>query len=293
MNLAAQETPADENNTASDTTFFKVGKKQVEIIERNDSTFVKVTGDDETEVVFENSDETEDEDSDDDDDWEWSWSDEDDNTTVDEFRGHWAGFEFGMNNYVDNRFAVTRTAENDFMDVNTSRSWNLNLNFTQYSLDFNSRYVGLVTGLGLEWSNYHFENHTTITKNPITGVIEPKDIDADLTLNRFQTTYLTLPLLLELQFFSAPRSERMYISAGVIGAVKLGAHTKVNTVENGSKTKDKTRSDFNLRPIRYGVTGRVGFKLLKIYCNYYPVSLFLPNKGPELYPIAMGFSLAF
>ena len=85
----------------------------------------------------------------------------------------------------------------------------------------------------------------------------------------------------------------MYVAAGVIGGVKLGAHTKYKYSENGSKYKQKDRGDYYLRPFRYAVTGRIGYKLIKLYMNYYPVSLFLDDRGPELYPVAMGFCLTF
>lgn len=281
-NLYAQQDSGDRT-PVSDTSMFTVGKKSVEIIERNDSTFVKVIEENDDVISEFNF-------SDDDSDWDWPGMEDKDKY---KFKGHWAGFEFGTNNYVDDRFSVTRTAENEFMDINTSRSWNLNLNFAQYSLPLNSQYIGFVTGLGIEWSNYHFSNHNTIVKNTQTQQIESEDINYDLSLNRFQTTYLTVPLILELQFFNAPRRERMYISTGIIGGIKLGSHTKVNYYNNGSKMKDKSRSDFYLRNVRYGVTGRVGFKLLKVYFNYYPTTLFLDDKGPELYPIAMGFCVTF
>jgi hypothetical protein len=85
----------------------------------------------------------------------------------------------------------------------------------------------------------------------------------------------------------------MYIAGGVIGGVKLGAHTKYVYSDNGNKRKHKHRSDYYLRPFRYAFTGRVGFKLLKVYMNYYPVTLFLDERGPELYPVAMGFCITF
>jgi hypothetical protein len=269
----------------ADTSYFTVGKKQVEIIERSDSTFVKVWEEKESEdkefpsnpKLFEE-------------DLEFGVV-----NTKDEykFRGHWAGIEFGMNNYVDENFSIARTPENEFMDINTNRSWNFNLNFAQFSIPFGSSYFGAVTGMGLEWSNYHFTHTTTIVKDTEEQQIVPVVINKDLKMNRFQTTYLTVPLLLEVQFFNAPRADRMYLAAGVIGGMKLGAHTKYKYVEDGVKRSKKHRSDFYLRPFRYAVTGRVGFKMLKVYMNYYPTSLFLEGKGPELYPVAMGFCITF
>ena len=289
----SQDQPS--NNVESDTSYFSLGNKKVKIIERNDSTYVKVwkEGEDEDEIHVPDSikelDDMESYSFHDDEDWEWEFFDDGNQR----FRGHWAGFEFGMNNYVDKNFVMTRTSENEFMDLNTNRSWNFNLNFAQFSIPIHPKYAGFVTGLGIEWSNYHFTNHHTIIKNNDIQQIEPYELDGDYSLNRFQTTYLTFPLLFELQFFNGSRWERMYLSGGIIGGLKLGAHTKVVYSSDGSKHKYKDRGDYYLQTFRYAFTGRVGYKLLKVYMNYYPVSLFLDERGPELYPVAMGFCITF
>ncbi len=267
----------------ADTNYFDIGKKRVQIIERNDSTYVKVWEDD--------GDKEEDKgDGDDGSGFDWDFSIAGENSR---FRGHWTGFEFGMNNYVDKNFSMNRNSDNEFMDISTNSSWNFNFNFAQFSIPLASKYTGFVVGLGLEWSNYHFSGSSTIVKNIDTRQIESYDYNTDLKLNRFQTTYITFPLLYEVQFFKGPRSDRMYLSAGVIGGLKLGAHTKVKYTELGEKVSNKERDDFYLRQFRYGFTGRLGYKLVKIYVNYYPVSLFLDDRGPELYPFAMGFCIAF
>lgn len=271
---------ADTISKLADTSYFTVGKKNVEIIEINDSTYVKIWEEGEEEEDTEN---------------------EEDGFDFDSklfekssrFRGHWAGFEFGMNNYVDANFSLNRSPETEFMDISTNNSWNFNLNFIQYSLPIHSSYFGAVTGMGIEWSNYHFSHSNSITKNTQTQQIEEKILTQDLIKNRFQTTYLTVPLLFEVQFFDGPRKDRMYVSAGVIGGLKLGANTKYTYTENGNKRKENLRGDYYLRPFRYAFTGRIGYKLLKVYMNYYPTSLFLDERGPELYPVAMGFCITF
>ncbi len=268
------------NQQTADTSYFTVGKKNVEIIEINDSTYVK---------IWEEGEEKEDLD----DDEEGFDFDKKLFEKSSRFRGHWAGFEFGMNNYVDDNFSLNRSPESEFMDISTNNSWNFNLNFIQYSLPIHTSYFGAVTGMGIEWSNYHFSNSNTIVKNTQTQQIEEKTLTQDLIKNRFQTTYLTVPLLFEVQFFDGARKDRMYVSAGLIGGLKLGANTKVTYTENGNKRKENLRGDYYLRPFRYAFTGRLGYKLLKVYMNYYPVSLFLDERGPELYPVAMGFCLTF
>ncbi|MBN2485292.1 MAG: PorT family protein [Bacteroidales bacterium] len=203
------------------------------------------------------------------------------------FKGHWAGFSFGLNNYIDKNFSLARTPENEFLNVNTGKSWNFNLNISQYSFPVYRDRFGLVTGLGFEWSNYHFENNNSIQK--LNGSIQPLDLPEKPRKNRLQTTYLTIPLLAELQFLKGGRNNRLFVSGGLIGGLKLTSNVKIKVDNDPSKTKD----DFYLNPFRYGLTARVGYKMVKLYANYYITPLFVKNRGPELYPVAAGLLMSF
>lgn len=271
-----------------DTTKFTLGDKEINIIEENGETTVKVK-----DLNDENEDENDTiEDSVEEKDYTYT-DDEDkdkDNDSKD-FKGHWAGFEFGLNNYVNSDFSMTRTAETEFMDINTGKSWNFNFNFAQYSFPVISDRFGVISGMGIEWSNYHFENQNTIKK--IDGIIQPVDLTVEPIKNRFQTTYLTIPLIVEAQILKGNRNDRLYVAGGLIGGIKLFSNTKVKYNEDGAKQKDKNRGDYYLRPFRYAVTGRIGYKMVKLYFNYYLTSLFLDERGPELYPVATGLAITF
>ncbi|MFW5644957.1 MAG: outer membrane beta-barrel protein [Bacteroidota bacterium] len=216
---------------------------------------------------------------------------EDDQKKRDKFKPHWAGFEVGINNYVNKDFAMDLAPENSFMDLNTSHSWNFNLNFMEYGIGLGSDKVGLVTGLGLEWSNYHFDHGNVIMKNDDGRIVEKTLMEENASVQKakLQTTYLTAPLLMEFQIPLGRK--RMFISGGVIGGVKLGSKTKMVYTVNGHKQKDKVKDDFNISPLKYGFTARIGYRNLKLFANYYPTSLFEKEKGPELYPFSLGLTL--
>ena len=263
-----------------DTTSFVVGDNEISIIEQEGETSI-VIKEDQDEKDQDEEDDKKDDDSD------------KKSKKKKKFKGHWAGFEFGLNNYLDQENSINRTAENEFLDINTGRSWNVNLNFTQYSLPIISNRFGLVSGLGFEWSNYHFSNPTTIQK--LDGYIQPDSLSVSGSKkNRLQTTYLTAPLLLELQLLDGKRKDRLYLAGGLIGGVKLFSKTKVVYYESdGSKQKNVSKEDFYLSPFRYGLTARAGYKMIKVYVNYYMTPLFLDTRGPELYPVAAGLVVSF
>ena len=273
-----------------DTTFISLGNKKIRIIEQNGETVVKIQNrienedDEEFEEEETESELTEEEEYlEEEDTEEQSWK---------EFKGHWAGFEFGLNNYVDKDLSFNRTPENEFMDITTGRSWNFNLNFAQYSIGFGTDRIGLVTGMGIEWSNYHFSSDTNSIQK-LDGEITWRQIPENVTKNRLQSTYLTVPLLIEAQFLGKDRDDRFYLAGGIIGGLKLFSNTKIKYVEDGEEQKEKVKNDYYLSPLRYGLTARAGYKAIKLYVNYYPVPLFLENRGPELYPVAAGLVVSF
>jgi hypothetical protein len=255
-----------------DSTHLKIGDVDIDIYDDGDGfDFSYKEGSDSTEP---------------DDNFDFDWK-----KPKKKFKGHWSGLELGLNNFVDNSFSITRETGEEFMELNTGKSWNFNINFLQYSLPIFSDRFGLISGMGLEWSNYHFNGSNTIIKD--NDMIVSETIDYPVIKSKLETTYLTAPLLMELQLFKGKRSKRLYVAGGVIGGLKLSSHTKVKYNDDGDRKKEKNRADFYISPFRYGFTGRIGYRALKLYFNYYMTDFFLEDKGPELKPIALGLVMSF
>jgi len=205
------------------------------------------------------------------------------------FRGHWAGIEFGFNNYLTSDNSFTMPSAINYMTLHSGKSHSFNINFAQESFGI-TRHFGLVTGLGLNWNNYRFENNNNI-QTDADGVIIPLDPGSQLERSKLTTLYLTVPLMLEAQIPSD--FHRLNIGAGLIGAIKLASHTRMD-FKNGDKIK--TNDDFSLNLLRYGATARVGFENFHIYATYYLTPLFKEGLGPagyDLYPFEVGFALTF
>ncbi len=268
-----EEMKSELQEAQDDTTNIRFKRKTVKIIE----------DDGETQIFVKKHKKN--------DDWNWFWEDDDD------FKGSWTGFSIGLSNFVDKDFELSRIASEEYMDLNTGKSWNMNINFAQYSLNLINNKVGLVTGLGLEWNYYRFDNDNTIQENPTTGEIEPVDLSVlqptwNIEKSKLSTTYATMPLLLEFHSSSYQHSGIVF-AAGAIGGLKLGSNTKIVYKEGSDKNKDKTKDDYNLAPFRYGLHARLGVGDWLVYGTYYLTPLFEKNKGPELYPISVGFALSF
>jgi hypothetical protein len=148
----------------------------------------------------------------------------------------------------------------------------------------------MVTGLGLEWCNYNFDRDNNILKDSVGNIVSyPLNSLWSIKKNKLHTTYLTIPLLMEFQVPAG--NKKIYFSGGPVGALKLCSHAKIVYKEDGDKSKIKNKDDFNLSPLRLGLTAHAGYKGLNIFFTYYLTPLFEANKGPELYPFSAGLTL--
>jgi len=246
-----------DDNYDSDTTHIRIGKRNIEIIERDGRTNIDVHRDQ-------------------------SWEEDDDSWKRKKFNGHWAGFELGLNTYYnDGDFGGS-----DFMSLNQSKSLEVNINFLEYNIVLAEQRAGLVTGMGWSMNNYRLDNPVTLEK--VEGVIVGQDLDPDgLKKSKLTVSYLTIPLLLEFQIPVNEGSNQVFLSGGVIGGLNLGSHTKIKTDD----TKSKDHGNFNINPFKYSLAGRIGLKDISIYATYSLSKLFKDGGGPELYPFTIGISL--
>jgi len=201
------------------------------------------------------------------------------------FNGHWEGIEFGFNAFDKPDYSMYNAADKDFMSLNQGKSLEFNFNFYELNIGLSKNYVGLVSGMGLSFNNYRFENPYTLQKGQF--MTEPVSLNPEnLSKTKLAITYLNVPLLLEFQIPVNQHEGRLFVNAGIVGGVKIGSHTKV---KYGDK-KDKDRSGFNLNSFKYAATARIGYKDICLFANYSLTPLFQSGKGPELTPFTIGIS---
>ncbi|HZL12106.1 MAG TPA: outer membrane beta-barrel protein [Prolixibacteraceae bacterium] len=270
MNLKAQEISADTEslNTSSesfltadtikssevqDTAIVRIGKKEVKVIDHGGGT----------EIL-------------------WG-KDKHKKDGTDKFNGHWEGIELGFNGFDKADYSMYDGTE--FMSLNQGKSIEFNINFYELNISLSKSNVGLVSGFGLSFNNYRFENPYTLLKGVQRTEAVPLDPD-NLSKTKLALSYLNVPLLLEFQIPVNQNEGKVFINAGLIGGVMLGSHTKV---KHGD-TKDKDRSGFNLNSFKYAATARIGYKDISLFATYSLTPLFQSGKGPELTPFTIGIS---
>lgn len=209
------------------------------------------------------------------------------------FKGHFTGFDLGFANYLNNDGNTSLPAESSFMNLNHAKSHSFAFNFMQWSIGLQRRgNIGFVTGMGIEHNRYRLSGPQLLTKND-DGITTYTTSDRNIKSNKFITTYLTVPLLLEFQIPTNKHRHELYFSAGAIGSRRLNSYTKVKYNDNEGPAKAKNHGDFNLNNWRYGMMARVGYRAINLFGTYYFSSMFENDKGPELYPVSIGFSFTF
>jgi len=250
-----------------DTSKIRIGKKQYTVIVDDDKQ-VKIVTDDDGKIVTEDI------------------QGRKRHTHKKRMDGTWGGFELGVTNFINSDYKMYQPAVGEFMDLKVANSLDFNFNFAEKSLGIIKNYVGIVTGLGLQYQNYRFADDFSLTKTDNGIIGEP--VTMDLSKNRLSIWHLNLPLMAEFQIPVYGESTRIKLAVGVIGGLRIGSRQVQKYTENGEKQKIKIKDDFYLRDFNYGFTARVGYGDVAIFANYYPQTLFENCMGPAIYPVTIG-----
>jgi len=206
------------------------------------------------------------------------------------FRGHWAGFELGLNNYVNKDFSIALDPADQNFELSDGSSWVFALNFLEFNIPFGQN-AGLVTGMGTSWNNYHFRNNVNIYENVDGIMVAEPELQNSYYKNTLNMWSFSMPLILEFQIPVANKKPGVFIGLGVVGSAKVTSSGKIEYTSEGIRYEEKRKSDFLINTFRYGLTARIGFKYLKLFANYDLVPLFEKDRGPELYPVSIGLTL--
>jgi len=199
---------------------------------------------------------------------------------------HWAGFEIGVNGYLTADNKATLPASFGDYELDYAKSLNWRLNFFEKDIRIVDEYVKIVTGMGIEWSNYGLKSKysTLIPGDSLTVAV---DSSFSLKKNKLKTTHLNVPLMIAFNT-SKDKKKAFHLATGVVVGWRIGSRLKQKYTISGEDYKPKVISDFNMNPFRYSAIARVGYGKFNLYATYALNTLFEENKGPEVYPFAMG-----
>lgn len=231
------------------------------------------------------------------------------------FNGHWAGFDIGLNGYVNPDFNMNFPKEYEYMDLRMEKSTAVNLNFFEQNIPLaKNQKWGIVTGLGLTFNNYRFMRPTRLSMDS-SALIGYLDEDISIRKSKLTAMYLSLPVLFEFQTAPAYHKNGFHINVGMLVSARLSSHTKkyydelnseFNITQYNSETgqyevvytaispndpKEHHYGDWFLQPFKFEATARIGWNFLNFWANYSLNSMFREGRGPELYPWSAGITL--
>jgi hypothetical protein len=196
-------------------------------------------------------------------------------------------FSIGLGMFTDiwtYQQSIENPAPIDFRTINQGFQ-----TFATYNLNFGQSNFGVSVGLGFRAQNMYgnfFINDDDAAYTQLK--IIPDSLDEKRA--KICLPYLELPA--EFRFKS---NNKICVGIGFKVAYLLPAHYKYVGEDYIYNTGDKSRVKFrdipNLEQFSYGPTVRIGYRWFNV-ASYFSISkLFQKNKGPEMYPISIGFIL--
>jgi hypothetical protein len=207
----------------------------------------------------------------------------------DNFKGHWAGIDFGFNTFLNTDYTGY---DNEFMKNNIIRSstWNLNLIQQSIGLQRNRNNFGLVTGLGLEYQYYRLNDSTTIEKSGNDVIIPKYFYLGENQRSKLFLFSVTLPILAEIQIPVNNYRNRIYFSSGMYLSYRIVSYSKI-TYRANQMHRLKITDNYSLQNFKYGIMFRTGYRWINFYARYELAPFFKKDKGPELTPFIFGITL--
>lgn len=203
---------------------------------------------------------------------------------------HWAGIGWGFANFSDNSWTI-----NDVEGISL-KSEKLNefyVNPFESIIPIVGNNLGITTGLGFTWRNYHVDNNQHLIE--VNHVVELQDapLGVNYKFSRFRTFGLSIPVLLEFQH-NLGTKHLFFLSAGVVGNVNTYSSYRVKyRTTDGGKVNSVESKSLNINPITLDYMAQIGYGSWSIYAKYAPISIFQSKKGPQVNHVSLGATLNF
>lgn len=200
---------------------------------------------------------------------------------------HWGGIGIGFASVSDSKMNVNNV---NGVDLVSGRSKEIIVNFYERAWNISKRGWAIVSGTGLQFDTYRIDGNKAFIE--VNGITELQSAPAgrSYTSSKLHTTYFTIPLLLEYQK-RLHHSGPLFLSAGVVGNLKLSSSSKVRYNDETGKHKDKIGKDLNIRPVSMDFLIQGGVGCFGMYAKYSPLSIFEGGKGPVVHPVSIGVIL--
>ncbi len=199
------------------------------------------------------------------------------------FRNKGLIIDLGLNNFYQNQ---------DELNLKTLGSRGANI-YLLHKINPQSEHVQFRIGFGLGLDNYSFKKDiypTALTDS--TYFVKGNSVDNDtikFIKSKISVNHFDIPL--EVVFQTRNGSGAFKIALGVRVGWVFDVHTKRVTEVNGSKLTEKTKADFNIQRMRYGLSARIMYSGFNFFFMHNLSPVFQKNRGAELSTFMTGVSI--
>lgn len=219
------------------------------------------------------------------------WSDEDEDSGRKFGKGHWAGFDIYMSQFM-NENHETQFDGHPYWENNEVKSISLNYNLFDLKFPIIGEHLGITTGLGLGYQNYSLRNNFVLQHTADT-IYAVSDTVFQFKTNKLSVATVAIPLFLD--FSSNSKFEKSYFMAvGVVGAYNYGTKQRLTgKYANGDSFDNSTISSFNMNRWTLDAQARIGYGHFGMFVSYQLNSMFKTGHTVNLYPVRIGFNILF
>ena len=202
----------------------------------------------------------------------------------------WSGFGINANSFMNLNNELASTTELSFLALDPAKSIGLQWNFAEKRFPIFKDYLGVVTGLGLNWNRYAIKGDFDFSV--VNDTLIANTIGVNYAKNILSSTYLQAPLLLQIST-NKNANKAWNISAGVVGGIRLDARQVQKWEADGKKNKDKTKDDFQFDPFQASLMATVGYGDWSLYASYGLTDVFNEGSAPKVRGVNAGILLSF
>lgn len=219
------------------------------------------------------------------------WSEEDEDSGRKFGKGHWAGFDIYMSQFMNENHEMQFDGH-PYWENNEVKSIGLNYNLFDLKFPIIGEHLGITTGLGVGYQNYSLRNNYVLQHTADT-IYAVSDTIFQYKSNKLSVASLSVPLFLD--FSSNSKFEKSYfIALGVVGAYHYGTKQRLTgTYANGDSFDNSTISSFNMNTWTLDAQARIGYGHFGMFVSYQLNSMFKTGHTVAVYPVRIGFNLLF
>lgn len=199
------------------------------------------------------------------------------------FRSKGLIIDLGLNNFYQNQQDLN-------LKILSSRGANIYL-FNK--INPKSEHVQFRIGFGLGLDNYSFKKDVLpVPLTDSTFFIQGNSVGSDtieFIKSKISVNHFDIPL--EVVFQSKNSSGAFKVALGVRVGYVFDVHTKRVTEVNNFKLTEKTKADFNIQRMRYGLTARLMYSGFNFFFMHNLSPIFQKGKGPALSNFMAGISI--